>query len=59
MNLPNNTDRPELCWFQDVDKSALALVGGKVSSLGELIHAGVRVPPGFALTTVVFHRFLR
>jgi pyruvate,water dikinase len=59
MNLAINADRPELCWFQDVDKSALALVGGKVSSLGELIHAGVRVPPGFALTTAGFHRFLR
>lgn len=54
-----NTQFPDLCWFQDVDKSALALVGGKVSSLGELIHAGVRVPPGFALTTAGFRRFLR
>jgi pyruvate,water dikinase len=33
-------------------------VGGKCSSLGELIHAGVRVPPGFALTTEGFRRFM-
>ena len=59
MTLDMNAKPPELCWFQDVDKSALALVGGKVSSLGELIHAGVRVPPGFALTTAGFRRFLR
>jgi len=59
MNLLANSELPELCWFQDIDKSALALVGGKVSSLGELIHAGVRVPPGFALTTAGFQRFLR
>jgi len=49
---------PELCWFEDVRKDAVALVGGKVSSLGELIHAGVRVPPGFALTTAGFKRFV-
>ena len=38
--------------------SAQPLVGGKCSSLGELIHAGVRVPPGFALTTAGFRRFM-
>jgi pyruvate,water dikinase len=50
---------PELCWFQEVDKDAVPLVGGKNSSLGELINAGVRVPPGFALTTEGFRRFIR
>jgi len=49
----------ELCWFQEVDKEAVALVGGKNASLGELINAGVRVPPGFALTTAGFRRFVR
>jgi pyruvate,water dikinase len=34
------------------------LVGGKCASLGELIHAGVRVPPGFALTTDGYRRFV-
>ena len=34
------------------------LVGGKCSSLGELINAGVRVPPGFALTTEGYRRFM-
>ena len=42
---------PLVCWFEDCDKNSVSLVGGKCSSLGELIHAGVRVPPGFALTT--------
>jgi pyruvate,water dikinase len=50
---------PELCWFQDVNRGAVALVGGKNASLGELINAGVRVPPGFAITTAGFRRFIR
>jgi pyruvate,water dikinase len=31
-------------------------VGGKGASLGELIAAGIRVPPGFVVTTVAFER---
>ena len=50
---------PELCWLEEVRKDDVALVGGKCSSLGELINAGVRVPPGFALTTHGFARFMR
>jgi len=52
-------DAPLLCWFEDVRKDDVALVGGKCSSLGELINAGVRVPPGFALTTHGYARFMR
>jgi pyruvate,water dikinase len=44
--------------FADVDLDHLPLVGGKNASLGEMIRelgrAGVRVPPGFALTTEAF-----
>jgi pyruvate, water dikinase len=50
---------PELCWFEEVRRDDVALVGGKCSSLGELINAGVRVPPGFALTTHGYARFMR
>jgi phosphoenolpyruvate synthase/pyruvate phosphate dikinase len=42
---------PMVCWFEECNKDSVDLVGGKCSSLGELINAGVRVPPGFALTT--------
>ncbi len=49
---------PALCWFEDCDKGSVPLVGGKCASLGELIGAGVRVPPGFALTTAGTRRFL-
>ena len=50
---------PMVCWFQDCNKDSVDLVGGKCSSLGELINAGVRVPPGFALTTHGFRQFMR
>lgn len=52
------TGVPLVCWFEDCSKDSISLVGGKCSSLGELIHAGVRVPPGFALTTEGFRRFM-
>jgi len=49
---------PLVCWFEDCLKESVPLVGGKCSSLGELIHAGVRVPPGFALSTEGYRRFM-
>ncbi|MCU0804979.1 MAG: hypothetical protein MUF79_07815 [Burkholderiales bacterium] len=51
--------KPTVRWFQECDKSAIAEVGGKCASLGELIAMGVRVPPGFAVTTHGCTRFLR
>ncbi len=47
-----------ICWLEDCRKESLPLVGGKCASLGELIHAGVRVPPGFALTTEGYRDFM-
>ena len=44
--------------FKDVDKSSLPLVGGKNAGLGEMIKAGVRVPPGFAVTTDSYLGFI-
>lgn len=38
---------------------AVTLVGGKNASLGELTAAGVRVPPGFAVTTEFYEQFLK
>jgi len=50
--------QPLVCWLEDCRKDSVPLVGGKCASLGELINAGVRVPPGFALTTAGFRRFM-
>ncbi len=53
-----NVATPLVCWFEDCRRDSVSLVGGKCSSLGELINAGVRVPPGFALTTEGYRRFM-
>ena len=49
---------PALCWLEDCRRDSVAQVGGKCASLGELINSGVRVPPGFALTTEGYRQFM-
>ena len=44
-------------WFADLGLGDVGLVGGKCANLGELMRAGFRVPPGFALTTAAYERF--
>jgi pyruvate,water dikinase len=49
-------------WFSDLGLSDLEQVGGKNSSLGEMVgnlsNAGVRVPDGFATTADAYRRFI-
>jgi phosphohistidine swiveling domain-containing protein len=40
--------------FGDVDRAALPVVGGKAANLGELVRAGLPVPPGFCVTTAAY-----
>jgi pyruvate,water dikinase len=43
--------------FDEIDQSQVAVVGGKGAHLGELSRIeGIRVPPGFCLTTNAFRR---
>src|SRR5437870_4090346 len=43
--------------LQEIDATQLAIAGGKGASLGELTHIeGIRVPPGFCVTTDAFRR---
>jgi pyruvate,water dikinase len=51
-------DEPYILWFRDCDKTCLSRVGGKNASLGEMTRAGLRVPPGFAITTAAYRDFL-
>ncbi len=45
--------------FHEIDQTQVALVGGKGARLGELSRIeGVRVPPGFCVTTDAFRRML-
>lgn len=47
-----------ILWLDEVTKDLLPEVGGKNASLGELLRAGVRVPPGFVVTTGSYLKFI-
>ena len=45
--------------FQEIDQTQVAVVGGKGAHLGELSRIeGIRVPPGFCVTTEAFQRIM-
>lgn len=44
--------------FEEITKASLPLVGGKNASLGEMLRAGISVPPGFAITTNSYTEFI-
>jgi len=44
--------------FEEITKASLPVVGGKNASLGEMLRAGIRVPPGFAVTTHSYVEFI-
>src|SRR6185312_16129452 len=45
--------------FQEIDKTKLAIVGGKGANLGELSRIeGIRVPDGFCISTKAFERII-
>ena len=48
------------CWsFHEIDQTQVAVVGGKGAQLGELSRIeGIRVPPGFCVTTDAFRRIM-
>ncbi len=46
-------------WFDDVRNTDVHLVGGKNASLGEMINAGLPVPPGFAVTAYSYEKYIQ
>ena len=44
-----------VCWLDGYDPAERARLGGKNASLGELLAAGLPVPPGFAVTVDAYH----
>ncbi|MCJ7713073.1 phosphoenolpyruvate synthase, partial [Candidatus Bathyarchaeota archaeon] len=46
-------------WFDKVRNTDVPLVGGKNASLGEMINAGMPVPPGFAITAYAYEKFIK
>ena len=47
-----------IAWFADIGLADRPSVGGKGGSLGELVSAGIDVPPGFVVRTAAFERFV-
>jgi pyruvate,water dikinase len=45
-------------WFEDLGKEDIPLVGGKNANLGEMIQAGIPVPPGFAVTAQAYEKYI-
>ena len=60
--MPAPSTTSTIAWFSDLGLADLDQVGGKNSSLGEMIRglaaAGVRVPNGFATTADAYRRFI-
>ena len=44
--------------FEEIDASAIPLVGGKGANLGEMLKAGINVPPGFVITADAYTTFI-
>jgi pyruvate,water dikinase len=55
---PREPSKPSILWFNDVRNTDVSVVGGKNASLGEMIHAGLQVPNGFAVTSFSYERFI-
>ncbi len=51
-------ETPFVLDFKKISSKDLLLVGGKGSNLGEMLNAGVPVPPGFVVTTKSYDLFL-
>lgn len=45
-------------WFENLRNTDVPSVGGKNASLGEMINAGMPVPPGFAITAFSYKKFI-
>ncbi len=45
-------------WFDQLRKKDVPLAGGKGANLGEMVDAGLPVPPGFVVTAAAYHAFI-
>jgi len=45
-------------WFEGLRKTDIPSVGGKNANLGEMINAGIPVPPGFAISAFSYKKFI-
>lgn len=63
MKTKNKIANKNVLWFEEINLTHLPLVGGKNSSLGEMVSAlaksGISVPGGFATTSDAFWFFIK
>jgi pyruvate,water dikinase len=52
------TTKSHVLWFETLRNTDVPIVGGKNASLGEMINAGMPVPPGFAVTAYAYEKFI-
>jgi pyruvate,water dikinase len=52
------TTKSDVLWFETLRNTDVPIVGGKNASLGEMINAGMPVPPGFAVTAYAYEKFI-
>jgi phosphohistidine swiveling domain-containing protein len=45
-------------WFEEITAADMDVVGGKGANLGEMVAAGLPVPPGFCITTSGYREFI-
>ncbi len=57
-----SSENRNIIWFENLSRGDVGLVGGKNSSLGEMVcslaNKGIKIPPGFATTSDAFRRYM-
>ncbi|HEY2440098.1 MAG TPA: PEP/pyruvate-binding domain-containing protein [Solirubrobacteraceae bacterium] len=53
-----NQNGPYVVWLEQAEEGSSSLLGGKCSSLAEMVQAGFGVPPAFAVTTRAYSDFM-
>ncbi|NWG01627.1 MAG: PEP/pyruvate-binding domain-containing protein [Syntrophaceae bacterium] len=56
--MPSKKGTKNVIWFKNCSTKDFSQVGGKNANLGEMLRLGLRVPPGFAVTTKAFNTFI-
>ncbi len=45
-------------WFEELEEKHNDIVGKKCANLGQMVHLGMPVPPGFAISIKIYEKFL-
>jgi len=56
--LKTSLKKNPILWFEELRKEDVPIVGGKCANLGEMLQAGIPVPPGFAITAQAYEKFI-